>query len=212
MSDDLLDRLSADLQPASRWTVPKRLGVAMALGGAAALVGVLGILGPRPDMPQALNTSMFWIKLVYTFAYAGLGVWSVERLSRPGGSARGRLPWIAAPVLGIAGLAALQLAVAAPEARMGMVMGSSASVCPFCILAAALPLFAGLVWALRGLGPTELRAAGAVAGLTAGGAGAGIYALHCPEAGAPFVAVWYSAGIVLTGLLGALLGPRLLRW
>ena len=28
----------------------------------------------------------------------------------------------------------------------------------------------------------------------------------------PFVATWYTLGIALTAALGALLGPRLLRW
>jgi hypothetical protein len=28
----------------------------------------------------------------------------------------------------------------------------------------------------------------------------------------PFVLIWYSLGILLTGILGSLLGPRLLRW
>jgi hypothetical protein len=42
--------------------------------------------------------------------------------------------------------------------------------------------------------------------------GASGYALACPEASPAFVAVWYSLGVLLTGLLGAALGPRLLRW
>jgi hypothetical protein len=67
-------------------------------------------------------------------------------------------------------------------------------------------------WALRQLAPTRLTLAGALAGLFAGGAGAFVYAFHCPETAAPFVALWYSAGILLTAGLGALLGPRLLRW
>ena len=48
--------------------------------------------------------------------------------------------------------------------------------------------------------------------LTAGGFGALVYCLHCPEVGAPFVALWYSLGIVLPSAVGALVGPRLLRW
>ena len=66
--------------------------------------------------------------------------------------------------------------------------------------------------ALRGLAPTQLRLAGLAAGLLAGGVGAIGYALSCTEVGLPFVATWYSLGIALTGALGALLGPRLLRW
>ena len=79
---------------------------------------------------------------------------------------------------------------------------------------AFLAIVAAVV-ALRGkarLAPTRLTLAGALAGLFAGGMGAFVYAFHCPETAAPFVALWYSAGILLTTALGALLGPRLLRW
>ena len=66
-------------------------------------------------------------------------------------------------------------------------MGGSAASCPWMIVVIGAPVFAGLVWALRGLAPTRLALAGLCAGLTAGAAGAMAYALHCPEAGAPFV-------------------------
>jgi hypothetical protein len=36
--------------------------------------------------------------------------------------------------------------------------------------------------------------------------------LHCPELGAPFIAVWYVIGMFIPALAGALLGPRVLRW
>ena len=38
------------------------------------------------------------------------------------------------------------------------------------------------------------------------------YALACTEPAAPFIAVWYTLGIALCGVLGAALGPKLLRW
>ena len=42
--------------------------------------------------------------------------------------------------------------------------------------------------------------------------GALAYALHCPEMAAPFLAVWYLAGMSVPTLAGAWLGPRVLRW
>jgi hypothetical protein len=66
--------------------------------------------------------------------------------------------------------------------------------------------------ALRGLAPTRPALAGAAAGLLAGGTGATVYALHCPELAAPFLAVWYVAGIALTVLAGTLAGASVLRW
>jgi hypothetical protein len=211
MTDDLLDRLSADLKPQSPSTVIRRLAAAASVGAGVALVGVVLGWGLRPDMPQALSTSMFWMKLAYALALGGVAVWAVERLSRPGGSA-GRLRWAFSPVLLIAAAAGVRLMGAPAPLREPLLMGASAAVCPWRILLTAVPVFAGLVWALRGLAPTRLRLTGAAAGLAAGGIGAAVYALHCPEAAAPFVAVWYTLGVGLAALGGALLGPRLLRW
>jgi hypothetical protein len=91
-------------------------------------------------------------------------------------------------------------------------MGSSARVCPVIIFALSVPLLGGIFWALQSLAPTRLTQAGAAAGLLSGSTAATIYALHCPETGAPFVALWYSAGILLSTLVGALLGRWALRW
>ena len=95
---------------------------------------------------------------------------------------------------------------------LAMWLGQSWMVCPWLVLALALPIFGGLLWSFRALAPVRLRAAGATAGLSAGAWAATIYCLHCPEASAIFVLTWYSLGIVLACGLGALLGPRLLRW
>ena len=73
-------------------------------------------------------------------------------------------------------------------------------------------MLGGLFWAMRGLAPTHLRAAGLAAGLTSGAAGAWIYAFHCPESALPFIALWYTAGIAVAGAAGLILAPRLLRW
>jgi hypothetical protein len=85
-------------------------------------------------------------------------------------------------------------------------------VCPWYIAATSGPLLIALIWAVRGLAPTRLRLTGALVGLTAGGFGALVYCLHCPEVGAPFLAIWYSIGILIPCAIGALVGPRLLRW
>jgi hypothetical protein len=42
--------------------------------------------------------------------------------------------------------------------------------------------------------------------------GALAYALHCPEVAAPFLGVWYVAGMLIPTIAGALLGPIVLRW
>ena len=93
-----------------------------------------------------------------------------------------------------------------------MWLGRSWTSCPWLVLMLSAPIFAGLLWSFRKLAPTRLHAAGAVAGLGAGAWAATIYCLHCPEVSAIFVLTWYSLGILLAAGIGALLGPRLLRW
>ena len=212
MSDDLLDRLSGALRPTPAGLVPQRLLLGLAAGGMVSLALTLAMLGPRPDLALAATKPMFWVKLAYALALAGVALWAGERLTRPGGLAGRRLPWIAAPILAIVALALWRLLDAPPAARMGLVMGHSARLCPWYILAASLPPFAGLLWAARGLAPTRLRLAGLALGLAAGGIGASAYAVHCDEMAAPFLAAWYSLGIGAAGVVGWLTGSRLMRW
>lgn len=205
-------RLTSDLRPMPRLAVARRLALGAGVGALGSLLGVAAVLGLRPDIAQAAAGSMFWMKLTYVLAVGGVALWASERLARPAGEARARIAWLLAPALLVAGLAAWRVAAVPAPMRMPMVMGASAAVCPGTILLTSLPPLAGLVWAVRGLAPTRLALTGLMLGLAAGGAGAAAYALHCPEATMPFLAVWYSLGVAASGLLGALLGRRLLRW
>ena len=211
--DEAILRLSRDLRPVSRWAVARRLVGGAGAGVAISVVGVAAGLGLRPDIAQAVGGAMFWTKLAYVLALGGVAAWACERLARPTGADAGRrIAWLLAPAAAVAALAAWRLAAAPAPMRMPMVMGASAAVCPWTILLVSLPPLTGLVWAVRGLAPTRLTLTGLMLGLAAGGAGAAAYALHCPEATMPFLAVWYSLGVAASGLLGAALGPRLLRW
>ena len=45
----------------------------------------------------------------------------------------------------------------------------------------------------------------------AGAVGAGACALHQPGGSLPFIGLWYAGPVLLCALLGALVGPRVLR-
>ena len=212
MSEDLIVRLSQDLRPVPKFIVARRLLVGTTAGLLVSAALTAAIVGVRPDISQAVGKTMFWAKLAYVLALAALALWASERLARPAGDARGRIGWLLAPVLALAAAASWQLANAPAGARMPMLMGHSASVCPWLILAFSLPPLVGLVWAVRGLAPTRLGLTGLMVGLAAGGAGAAAYALHCDEMAAPFLVVWYTLGIAAAGFVGWSLGPRVLRW
>jgi len=210
-TDDLIAQLSSGLEPVKSGAVARLLLGAATVGmaGSAALLMVL--IGPRHDLASAMSHPGMWMKLAYTFAIAGFGLWLVERAGRPGAEMARPALFLALPLLAIALLAGLQMS--APGADMpGLVMGRSSRVCAAYVTLTALPTLAATFWALRKLAPTRLTLAGAGAGLFAGAAGAFVYCFHCTEEAAPFIAVWYSLGIALVTALGALLGRTLLRW
>jgi hypothetical protein len=78
-------------------------------------------------------------------------------------------------------------------------------------LYALLPL-AGLFALARRGAPVRPRLTGLAAGIGAAGLATVAYALHCPEDAVPFLATWYPLAMAVAGGLGALAGPRLLRW
>jgi hypothetical protein len=209
-TDDLIDMLARGAGPAPSALAFRRLAPAAGVG--VGLSGVLAVLllGAIPAAMYA--TPAPWFKLLYTGALAGSAGWLTARFSKPGASAR--LP--AALLLGVALLmlafGAMTLTTLPSHERLSALLGHSWLSCPWNVLALSLPAFAGAVWALRGLAPTRLRLAGFAAGVFAGSLGAFGYSFACPEASAAFVAVWYSIGILLSGLLGAVMGPKLLDW
>jgi hypothetical protein len=210
-TDDLIAVLSDDLKPAPRALVPGMLVLGLAAGLAVSTLLMWMMLGPRPDLAAAMAGRMFWMKLAYVLTIGVLGLWLVERQARAGADARAPFLLLALPVVGLSVAAAVQLS--APRADSAtLIMGSSAAVCPFLIALLALPLFAGLAVAMRHLAPTRLTFAGAAAGLAAGGWAATVYAFHCPESAAPFILIWYSLGMLLAALFGALVGRFALRW
>jgi hypothetical protein len=169
------------------------------------------VLGPRPDLKAAMAGGTFWMKFFYVLTVALLGLWIVERQARAGADSRRPFLLLVVPV--VAMIVAASVELSAPRADSAtLIMGTSASVCPFLIAMLSLPIFAGLMLALRRLAPTRLTLAGAGAGLAAGGWAATVYAFHCPESGAPFIVIWYSLGMVLAAGLGALTGRFALRW
>jgi hypothetical protein len=211
-TDDLIERLSDDLPAVGPGAVARRIALGLGLGAAASAALMLLWLGLRSDLAAAVATRMFWMKFGYSALTGMLLAFGLVRLSRPAARVGLAAAIAAAPFLLVAGMAVFRLVQAAPEARMHLIMGGSAHVCPWRILVIGLPILAGAVWAVRGLAPTRLALAGLVAGGCAGGLGAAIYAFHCEETAAPFLAIWYTLGMGLVAAIGAMGGSRWLRW
>jgi len=190
----------------------RRLALALLAGLPLSFAIMLTEYGVRRDLVQAMFWPMFWVKVLFPLCIAAAAFVMVQRLARPGVQVRRAWLGAAVPLLVVWVLAAMAWFNAPPQERMPLLMGESWRVCALSIGLMALPVFAAALLALKSLAPTRPAWAGAAAGGLAGGVGAAVYALHCVELTAPFLAVWYVSGIALPVLVGAVIGPRLLRW
>ncbi len=210
------DQLVAMLARGAGATAPgaaqRRFAAALAAGGAAAAALMVAVLGLRPDLADAPRDPMFWVKLGVPALILASAFAACTRAGRPGARVAAAAATLALPVGAIWLLAALAVASAPPAARVALVMGESWAACVISIALLAIPVFAGALWAMKGLAPTRPALAGAFAGLLAGAAGALVYSFHCPEMAAPFIATWYLLGIVVPAAIGAVAGRVLLRW
>lgn len=211
-TEQLIQSLSRRVPPVHRHAVAWRLALGLLAGGAITLIGVVAVLGLRPDLAAALHGFPFWMKWVYSLSLGAGAIVATARLARPTGRPGAWLWPLAVPVLLLGGIGIGELKSAPSGQWLALWLGHSWKVCPWVVLALAAPIFAGLVWSFRRLAPTRLGATGAAAGLTAGAWAAALYCLHCPETSAVFVLTWYTLGIALASLSGAALGPKLLRW
>ncbi|MBB2830247.1 UNVERIFIED_ORG: hypothetical protein GGD51_000348 [Rhizobium esperanzae] len=211
-TDDIIERLASDLKAVPRQALRRRFALGIVPALSVSLLLMLIGLGLRIDIPDVLMLPVFWIKSAYNALIAMAGIVAVYRLSRPDGSEGGFFGVLALIFAAMAVVAATQLMMAPVETYPVLILGSSALHCPLLIFGFALPVYAGIVWALRRAAPSDLQLTGFVAGIAAGAAGAWVYSWFCTENGMPFVLIWYTLGILITGVLGALTGPRLLRW
>ncbi|MFM9935387.1 MAG: NrsF family protein [Novosphingobium sp.] len=209
--DILVDRLVEQHRRTPPLMLQRRVANSALLGAAITLVLVLA-WGLRPDIAAASATSGFWVKLGFGagFAVAGLaGLLSLFRPERPAP----RLLWLTAIPVAFIVAAALREAAAVPDTELtALWLGKTAFACPFAIVALSIAPSIALIMAGRRSAPTKLKLTGGVIGLASGGISATLYALHCPETGMAFVATWYLIGIILATVIGAICGPRLLRW
>lgn len=211
-TNELIDLLASGEGPVERHALARRLGLALLGGALGALLLTMTLYGVRADLAEVARTPLFWAKVALPGSLALLALWLTQRLARPG--VRGGAAWtlLGLPLLLVWIGATIALASAPPEARADLILGRTWRVCALNITLLSVPAFLAVFWALRGLAPTHLRQAGAAGGLLAGATATLAYCLHCPEMGVPFWGVWYLLGMLVPTMLGALLGPRVLRW
>jgi hypothetical protein len=211
-TDELIAMLARGGAAADVNALRRRYGVALGWGALAAALLMALVLGVRPDIVEAAALPMFWLKIAVPAAIAAAAMLATLRLSRPGARPGSVTAMLAAPVLVVWVIAAFALWSAAPPERPELILGHSWAECLVNIGFLAAPVLVAMLWAARRAAPTRPALTGAALGLTAGALGAAVYALHCDEMAAPFLATWYLLGMTIPALVGAGVGMRLLRW
>jgi hypothetical protein len=211
-TDDLINLLGTNIEPVKGGQLRNTLLAALAVGAAGALCLMLLIFGAPGE---AIGKSYLGLKvlgLAFTLALVAAGASYLLRAARPGEPGRRPLVVIGLLFFAILSAGVIALVLSHPTAWGGMVFGPQWVACLICIPLFSIVPFASLVWALRKEAPTNPVWTGAVAGLVAGALGAAAYTLHYPTGSIPFIVLWYGGPIVMCALVGAILGPRLLRW
>lgn len=208
-TDDLIMALAADTMPQK--SVSQRFTRAMPIAIGITLVTFALFWGPRTDIWSALGSAAV-LKTILPLGLVLLSGAFAVALARPGarsgyrGAALGLLIAlvilafiIALAVTGVSGLIA---ALSTPELL----------TCLLSIPLFALPVLAAVFWGLSAGAALQPALTGAAGGLMAGGIAASVYSLYCDKDMVLFVLPAYSVAILSITLLGAILGPRLLKW
>ena len=211
-TDELIDMLGTNIEPVKGGQLRNTLLFALAVGAGAALCLMLAIFGMPAEVLGGGYFGFMLLSLAFTLGLVGAGASFLIRAARPGKPGRRPLFVIGLLFLGVLSAGIVALVVTHPAAWSGMIFGPQWAACLICVPLFAIAPFAALVWALRREAPTNLTWTGAITGLVAGALGAAIFAFHHPAGSIPFIALWFGGPIVLCALVGAIVGPRLLRW
>jgi hypothetical protein len=211
-TEDLIAALAGNAKPVMLATPRHRFASGLSWGLLCSSLMMALFIGVRGDIGEAVQTPIFWAKLLVTAATAYIVYAVTEKLGRPGARVAGWLTGLGI-VLAVLALAVLgALSQAAPQARMPMVFGQSWQSCPLHIAMLSVPLLIAALWAMKGLAPTRPVAAGASAGLLAGSTATILYSLTCGASQLPYLVIWYSLGAAIPATIGATLGLKLFRW
>jgi hypothetical protein len=214
-TDRLIDVLSANLEPVTGDELRKGVMLALTIGGAAALGLMLITVGPRPELSTASHLNWLALKFLFALSLVAASTPALIKSLRPGAEDETQFKLIFSPLMVVGITAVANLLLTRSNFWKGMLLGAHPMSSVRCVLLtlffATIPMTI-LMLALRRGAPTRLVRCGAIAGIVAGAMGAAAFAFSCRSDSIAFIAIWYSAGIMLCALIGAQLGPRFLRW
>ncbi len=211
-TDQLIEMLAKQDVPVKKSRILVQVLLAVALGFVGSFVLLLVVFDMNPDLGMLFKNMWFWVRFLFIVSVGAISAMVLVRLGRPTDASRVSLWLMVIPFALLAFIAATMLMMAPREERADMLLGASWDVCARNISLLALPLFVSAIWIAKQFAPVRLRVTGAIAGLFAGAGAALVYSLHCPEVEPAFLVVWYSLGMLIPAVVGAVLAGKLLKW
>ena len=207
----LIASLVDDLRPVRAMRL--RDGLTLAVGaGAVTTAATILAFGLRDDVANGQFQPLFLfanglfliVGLATALAAVGMG------LPRVGNSGQG-WKWLLAmaPLLPVSALIMLG---SGTEALPPELVTSHELKCVSMGVVTGLLTATVLVWWLRRGAPTSAGRAGWLVGLSSGSIGIFAFALHCPFDSFYHVGLWHVLPVLIGGLLGRQIVPRLIRW
>ena len=143
-TSEFIAALAADPVPE-----PIRLGrrvvAALAIGFLGSLAIYALLMGPRPDIADAVQTMRFNLKFVDAFAFALPSLLLTLRLARPDAKPRAIALWLLAPLILLAAGVAVELVVVPSNEWMSRLVGHHSMFCMRMIPLLAAPILAALI-------------------------------------------------------------------
>lgn len=210
-SEDLIARLAADLRPVKSlrqaWGM---LGVIGAL--LAGVVGMIASFGLRADIaagrPDGLMLTGLGLFLVLALASA----WAVVDMARPFvGIRREGWGWTALMAGVLPASALVLIAVDWLRGAPSDMVINDRNCMVYGLLWGLLTATVLVFWLRRGA-PTFPARAGLLTGVAAGSAGICAVSVYCAHSDLIHIGFWHGLSVVIAGLIGRLIVPRLIAW
>lgn len=178
---------------------------------AAVLISVFG-MGMRNDLTDGKVDPMFLLPAGLFLLMACAASWTVVHMSRPQvGNHQTGWQWASAMVA-LLPLSAFSVLLVRRWSGGTPHVDTFGLTCLWNGMALGLLVAISLVLLLRRGAPTSPARAGLVTGIAAGSAGAFAVALHCPINDIVHIGIWHAATVLVGGLAGRLIVPRLIGW
>lgn len=207
-TDSLILELSADLMPVKRRSLPREVSLLVGIG-AAELVLLLAAGAMRPDMGRVILAPFMIWKIGSLALLAGVTcAVAVRSFTPPASSRRGLVLAFGLAALAIVGPMFVTSAADSGRPLLDRLSPAHGMLCATSIIVLATPLVAALAALMRRAAPVRPKQSALACGLAAATSGALVFTVCCPMNDPLYIAVWYSAGVVIVTAAARWLLPR----